>query len=693
MPDITDLIQDDSSPQDRLLTGTAALKACGMQPEFAAHLMLMQQSSGTSIILRAGSPPVYDRPRAPKSGLNLSKTSNQGFFKGAIAADPTFTRLEGNKPKGHHEKDAAKLKKGEQPTAVLPIRLRDIVQQLGKDGELVLSEYIPGKIMRFRYKPEKGPAGFKGDFAIVLNDKNCRKPFIASESREWDKERDPTRSKKPDGFEMIDKEWKEFYDLANGNEFDLYYRQETSPTNPADLYKDLTEARVFAKEQDNPKLIISGDWDGLALGHPPDLPDYAKKVYNTFKKLKAAQIIEQNALLKNTLKLLGDFQGKIKTKQTNLSDEIYKGLIKKHFKDQPQPHKITKKLHKEKQNEAKKLARFSQYEQALLGLNEQDLVSFFALQRAGCITPFEFLNNCVANHLYKEKHSQALRDKQKMIGLQEGFESGIEIAKERIQQKFPLEKIIKEAFEAAKESLFEEQFDELLSQKLDKGIPIGDKALLKEQFIRSMNNNPATAKTLEHLKKSLIKKLTPMYQHAMEGGDIAELPLIQITHPDYDENIENLFQHGFDMRNPYGANLEGAWLMITNDGQIIYGQTEAKLIDVLLLEDFLERNHFDVNPHANMQLWGNVVEKQIVNGQKIPDATLKNFVAYVNIELSKGKIFPEKIMDMMPKEKSSMLNLFSKVKSLSKDPKVVSPQAESAPKIEDPKISKKSFKG
>lgn len=82
-----------------LKSGEMALQACGMQPEFARHLMMQAAVDDTCIILRAGNPPVYNQRRGSKSGVNLSKTSNHGLFRGSLAADLQFTRVD---KKGHN---------------------------------------------------------------------------------------------------------------------------------------------------------------------------------------------------------------------------------------------------------------------------------------------------------------------------------------------------------------------------------------------------------------------------------------------------------------------------------------------------------------------------------------------------------------------------------------------------------------
>lgn len=78
-----------------------------------------------------------------------------------------------------------------------------------------------------------------------------------------------------------------------------------------------------------------------------------------------------------------------------------------------------------------------------------------------------------------------------------------------------------------------------------------------------------------------------------------ETPYV-IPHLHHDVNVHDLYQHGFDMRNPYGSNLEGAWLLITADGSTLYGETQEQLVEVLLTGDFLAKNHLEISHGANM---------------------------------------------------------------------------------------------
>lgn len=571
-------------------TGNAALMACGMQPEFASHVMLMQQGFQTSIVFRAGNPPIYDRPRAPKSGLNLSKTSNQGFFKGTIPENDTlFSRLEeisqeinGQKkatqvPRKHDEKDKKRLKDNAQHTTVLPIRLRDMIRELDKDGDLIMLPFTSGDTqMRFEYKKGKGPPGFKGEFIINLDQGN---KFISRESRAWDKQKDPkvkieedgsTKVIKPHGFNMTDDVWGSFYEQFKHTEFPLQYK--VNKDDPNEMPK---KAKVFS---DDNNLIIAGDWDGLALGHPPNLPPYATKVYNTFKYPE-----DRKSLLNATIKLLAHLKKEI-LKKENIKPPI----------------------------------TLTPYEKALKQITfDKNLYSDFSLERAGCITPFEFLNNSVANYLYKEKQHNLLREPAHQKALEHAFTSGIEKAR----------KYLIDSQKATTGGRNKNERTQHRSRK--RPIPplkeVIDVAMHKAK--QDLKNDPEKLEYVEHM---LTQEIAEDYRQ-FSNASTFQRPVPNILHPDYDPNIKDLFQHGFDMRNPYGCNLDGAWLLISHSGHIIHGKTEEQLIQVLLTGDFLEKNYFDVNPLAKMEKgWAKVIEKQIDFGQKnkISPNTMKSYLDY-----------------------------------------------------------------
>ena len=131
----------------KIKTGISAMQAAGVQPEFVSANLLTLSSLGGTVILRAGNIPNYNELKSPKSGLNLSKTSNHGLFKSSIARDIQFTRLDdGRKPIGHHYKDASHLDCSIQDinyqhTIPLKVPALSILHELSSEGDLQVLRY------------------------------------------------------------------------------------------------------------------------------------------------------------------------------------------------------------------------------------------------------------------------------------------------------------------------------------------------------------------------------------------------------------------------------------------------------------------------------------------------------------------------------------------------------------------------
>jgi len=571
----------------KLSTGTNALIACGMQQEFASTLMLMQRYTNTTLILRAGAPPMYDRPRSPKTGLNLSKTSTQGFFKGQIPENVFFTRTKKGKDGelhaiGHHKKDTLHLEDESQNTVQLPIRLKEMIRELRLDGDLEISSFMDGEEkdeIRFKYKTGRGDINFKGEFVIKLNQK---KEYDTHFSRAWDRpEFDPKFDKKkgiiskPENVKLTDEQWEKLYNIMDNNEFPLYFTNKVGKST-------LHEAKVFANKEG---LIVTGDWDGLTMGHPPALPLYAKKVYNTF----SPDPKEMFELIQASRQYFNEMLEKIEDKKNK--------------------------------NET-----LNDLESAITKIKFKNLYTDFSLSRAGCVTPYEFMNNSIANYLYRDKYKTGVRDRSQLIGYQEAFKSGLLHARKQLQEGQKLEAVIEAAKLNAKQEFVKQNLIKANLEITQKSLSEG----MQSDLLSSIKSN-----AIEKINQSLERTIREEYQIFILTNDITPLTsqvIPEMPHPDYDKNIENLFQHGYDMRNPYGSNLEGAWLMITEEGMIVHGNTQAQLLDIILSGDFLEKNHIDINFAADMSKgWSKVIEKQIELKQTVPQETLASLQKYYEI--------------------------------------------------------------
>ena len=589
-------------------SGSSAMRACGMQPVLAAHLMLQCRSMDVNLILRAGAPPVYNQRRGPKTGINLSKTSTQGLFKGSLAENPLFTRVRDGKGIGHHEKDKLHLTLSAkdpdyQHTVPLPVTMQDILREVGEDGDLMVLGYNAGKL-RLGYKEGKGDEDFTGQFLIDLTHGDETPIFY---SRPWDRpdnqhDWDPLKKvrQKPSALNLVPDY---IYEQVFNQIFTVEYtdNRDASPTP-----SDIKEAKVFANTPRNAAelleaikqshvldtpdarlaklaivqmnestpisdilaalsltqikavydhccFITTGDWDGLALGHPPaeklsGFPSDVTRVFNTFKSGPDG-ISEIEGLVQASCSYFDHL------KELHVSEETPLGRLLQTIDDP-----VT-------------------------------IFSEFCLKRAGCITPHEFLFEQLINYSYRDEKNKVYGERLGTSALQKGMDAGL--------SKFSELKDITTMTP-------EERFDICIK-------------LAKTVYLDALQ---ATGKVHTAFQPIIEEHLANHLKIAIEQGGKA----YSIPHPHADQNLQDLFQHGFDMRNPYGSNLEGAWFMVTAEGGLLYGETQEQLVQTMLIDDFLERNIIDISHGADMKAgWGQVIETQIKLGQNIPTKTLEKY--------------------------------------------------------------------
>jgi hypothetical protein len=608
-PKLPFVVQVAENPKVQGVTyGSEAMKKSGVQQEFIAVNMLQTAAMRSALILRAGDPPQYDKRRGPKSGVNLSKTSKQGFFVGALAAEERFGRIENGAPRPHHKDDSKNLKKRAtdpdyQHTMQLDINMRDILRAVGPDGDMRVLGFDPESgILRVDYKPGKGPPShlFNGQFAINLLQGSESPQFY---SREWNRPEhepnwDPQKQviTKPAELSAIPDR---IYEAIFENTFLVGYTENKAPIEDPN---SIQQARVFANRprtaiefqeamgknhryyhliencETLPQIletlakalpplhaektildvynktsrIVTGDWDGLALGHPPSIdPKFAEEI-DVFAK--------KNEGLKNQRTLM------------NLSNEYLQQL---------------------KQAAREKIDRdipLTPFDEKILTIEDiREIVGEFALTRAGHITPHEFVFQQVINDVYRDKANRHFGEQYDAFIVQE-----------------VMNRLLKNP-------------DILSLPKDDCKQLIGD--MLRGEIYNYGDECPTGP---------VIDKIA---DHLMTHFSIAvkmELDSYTVPHIQHDMNVHDLYQHGFDMRNPYGSNLEGAWLLITEEGALIHGETQEQLIEVLLTGDFLEKNHIDINHGANMSAgWDRVIARQIELDQTVPAETLEKYDAFI----------------------------------------------------------------
>ncbi|MFY7698112.1 MAG: hypothetical protein ACOVQX_04770 [Legionella sp.] len=589
-----------------ILIGQQAIVAAGAQSEFVAANMIQAKALGCCVILRAGEPPQYNKERSPKSGINLSKTSKQGFFKGAIAEELRFARLMDNgEPLPHHAKDAAHLLLSPidpdyQHTMQLDLNMHDILREVGPNGDLqVLGYDHQTGYLRLEYKEGCGPhtknADFNGQFVINIL-AGEEKPIFYS--REWDSAwHDPNWDvsqsiiKKPPELASIPDE---VYKKVFNHKFFLHYTESKhSNIRPSELKaanvfanrprsadefriamgkqhpqydlvescKDIGEILLTLKQQvpeqanrvildiyNKSGSIIAGDWDGLALGHPPALDLKYTDVIDGFAPQEEG-IKNRQLLMQLSEQYLTECKAKAHEKLSN---------------HQP----------------------INAFEEKLLSVSSlSSIVSQFALERAGCVTVHEFVYQQVLNDSYRDKLNQHYGERYNMVAVQAAMDKLVSM----------------------KDYLTPDTMTQAAKNLLRAELAISDSILPTSMFDK------------------LVTHMVNHYQLAVTSPQEAYV----LPHIQYDMNVHDLYQHGFDMRNPYGSNLEGAWFLITADGTTIYGYSQEQLIEVLLTGDFLVNNHIDISHGADMASgWSRVIERQIELKQLIPEKTMDKYRAF-----------------------------------------------------------------
>lgn len=397
-----------------IVTGLEAEKESGIQHEFAAHILLATFSFQTALSVRAGSSPDFDNIRAPKTGDIRSQTSDHGLGTGLIPTETLFTRLDSNRqPKGLHEADLKKIQ-GSQPLTQLNLSLRSIIEKTQPKplGDLEIVKYNKEKDeLTLRYQKGCGPKDFKGEFVLTNFLRSKKKSPPQHFARPWNA---PDLKSMDAMIKGLNKKLKLNLSEHMDVEYPIYYRKETSG-------KDIQPFMVFSDKNGVP---ITGDWDLMMVGHPPQFQaskqDYACQVHSTFKDYasKEALLLEfdnlfvylRNEALQKLTKILKETkESKQEIKDpkeiNDFLEQVQKQLNVSELKETKE-RKETKEFKgsKEISNFQLKMNAFltlQPVDQLLLLTQEStQLYDAFALDRAGSITPFEFLLSRLLNIAY-----------------------------------------------------------------------------------------------------------------------------------------------------------------------------------------------------------------------------------------------------------------------------------------------------
>lgn len=84
----------------------------------------------------------------------------------------------------------------------------------------------------------------------------------------------------------------------------------------------------------------------------------------------------------------------------------------------------------------------------------------------------------------------------------------------------------------------------------------GQKARVQQVLAEVLRDGAPSTDPLPVPQAIFDKMATHLNKHLTKAV-LEEKRKYKLPHVDYDMNVRNLFQHGFDMSNPYCSNLEG----------------------------------------------------------------------------------------------------------------------------------------
>ncbi|MDB6096417.1 MAG: hypothetical protein JWM09_695 [Francisellaceae bacterium] len=319
---------------------------------------------------------------AQKSGKTYTKSGNWGPVSGLLPASNKYTKIEGSDKLQTIGLDPTDLEKTPLYIAEGALTLRPATETLAsilirsqepnKEYEIKSFDPITQKLT-FECVEGKKPDGFNGEFSVILvkdqhyyNEKEKNSAFSRPQDMlNWKlKYQAPSKIllKEKTGLDLD--QVKDFLNIEN-----IVYTQEYTidELNKKHFTSEPHTINCFADENG---VLYTGDWDILIQAHPSNLPDWTRQVINTFEK---------NAYSDNSGQLL------------RLASMTFEHLAE-NLKDHPLMQQILNKMENEKIFDANGALIKERIEFI-------DLITQFALDRAGCITPYEFVYKTLDNYL------------------------------------------------------------------------------------------------------------------------------------------------------------------------------------------------------------------------------------------------------------------------------------------------------
>lgn len=585
-------INADLIESTQILTGDDARRKAGLPHEWGAEVAITADALDTFFSIRAPDPnslPMYNIESAPKGSNIKTKSSKSGFAKGLYPLEITETRRKDGAPIGHDVKDSKHLHLPiNDPlylhTVTRKLTIQELLRELADDGDLYVKGY-KNNILTIAYKDGTGEPSL--EYIIDLT-KLEKKPI------HWSRPEDEIMSEqeKPACLQALpDRIYKKLFDKT----FELYYRLGDKD--------DIKPYKIFAAKPQTLHELTQAVSKSKHIWNKKD----KKKKLELLSKQTGHIISDINSLFTNeellslydqsSKPITGDQDGLILGSPLDLPENfstVFNTFANKGSWRASSPGLQLIKNSREyfsymQDILAKKQNKLSE---ALQGKRFDDLcIDSTIVARSGCITAQEFTFAQILNNLHGNPNAP-LGENYDMQLLQQIFDSGLNtiLDNRHNSPQSALNKGLRHIY-----TLLDEEAN----------ISTNEKRTLKE-FLTY------------HLKLAFS-------EHALPGSYL--LPF-----PNYDPNVHNLIQHGFDTRNPNGCNFEGPTIVFWR-GVVAYCPTQEILAKLILESNLYQHNFLPINHAVDMDAgWGELIAKQMELGQNVSNETIASFMKWLGNE-------------------------------------------------------------
>lgn len=596
----------DISTINGLNTGNAATTKAGWPNEFFNQVQKQQQILGTLYVARAGNRPRYEFDISPKAGNNLSKSSTNFATRGFLPADAKLGRKNNDGSlTGHHKKDALGLILREYPPKFTGNETNAQAQEMLLAAENKIFE-------KFSYLPalQKNPGD---DTRPNLN--TLIKDNLFSKDKNFDISvllTDRSQATRDNLESKIQSKQQALTDVP----FTLHQ-----------LLEGIKSGEVVNTRLDSNTGVLSFKQSSEGINFQID----TKQLYKNQPKFSVKEL-KPEALPQ--------------TKIPNNLKELTQGINNKQFKDAVYD-KESKLLRIKLQ-----AGTSDAYSVVISGMEMSSIPNNINLGNVKPNTPGDI--DAQTYDMIQQQLAQSIDGDMAYTLFQENGEKVQCFA--NTENGAPVSGDIDGLLAGAPKDLdpeYSKEYNTFAGAEQQMYLNEKVESLYQEYKNNLDDKEPSNFNGME--------KMLAKYESAAElytdeqlsrGGCISAFQFLtmQIQNKAYADNnhfygdeqtvtpsVTNLFQHGYDMHNPYGCNAEGAALVILPEMEPIYAESQEQLCKILCSGNLLEENKFEVNYGCDMEKgWGDVVRKQIAiqeNDPKnannaIPQKTLESFYKY-----------------------------------------------------------------